>query len=335
MTPPSPNRPAALVTAPLGRSGLARLSEVVEVVHEPWIDGTALRMLDDAALAARVDAGGFRVVVVEGDVVGAETLSRPLLAVGAVRGDPTNVDLAAATAAGVPVLHTPGRNADAVAEHTLGLLLAVLRHTVDADHEVRAGEVWRDGTIPYQRHRGGELAGRTAAVLGLGAVGQAVAWRLQALGVTVRAYDPLRPDASHDLAATLAGADICTIHAARGAVAGHLVGAAELAMLARGAVVCNTARGALLDTEALVDALRAGHLAGAGIDHVEGEAPPPDHPLLSLPGVVVTPHIGGATVETEGRGAAMVADDLGRLLSGRSPQHCANPAVLDATEVRA
>ena len=319
------SKPRALVTAPLRGAGLERLRELAEVVHEPWIDQTPLRMYDDAALAERVAAEGASILVVESDLVGAATLALPLLAVGATRGDPNNVDLAAATAAGVPVLYTPARNAGAVAEHTLALLLAVTRRLTEADREVRAGEVWKDGTIPYQRYRARELAGQRAALLGLGAVGRAVKWRLEALGVEVRAYDPYQSDASPDLEAVVDGADILSIHAPKGATHGPLVDRAVIERLAPGATVLNTARGALLDTEALVAALRSGRLGGAGIDHVEGEAPSPGDPLLNAPNVVVTPHIAGATWDTERRGAEMIAGDVGRVLAGERPVHVANP----------
>jgi D-3-phosphoglycerate dehydrogenase len=324
---PPTDRPRALVTAPLRGPGLAALHQVVEVIHEPWIDQQPLRIYDDDALAARVGADGIRVLVVESDLVGPATCAQGLLAVAATRGDPTNVDLAAATAAGIPVLRTPGRNADAVAEHALGLLLAVTRRIPQADREVRDGLVWRDGTIPYQRYRSPELRGRTVALVGFGAVGRALAWRLEALGMAVRAYDPYQPDASHDLGATLRGADVLSLHAPKQS-GPALIGAAELALLAPGAVVLNTARGSLLDTAALLAALDDGRLAGAGIDHVEGEAPSPGDPLLHAAGVVVTPHVAGATWDTEERGAAMVAEDLRLLLTGQRPLHLANPDVL-------
>lgn len=328
--PPSPGLPRALVTAPFRGPGLDRLAEIADVVLEPWTDQDPLRIYDDEGLARRLDAERASILVVESDLVGPRTLAHPgLLAVAATRGAPDNVDLPAATAAGVPVLYTPGRNADAVAEHTLGLLLAVLRGIPAADREVRAGEVWAGGTIPYQRHRGRELAGMRAALVGLGAVGRAVKWRFEALGLQVRAYDPWQPDAEDDLDAVLAGADVLSIHATRGAGGpGPLIGAAALALLADGAVVLNTARGSLLDTAHVIHALRTGKLGGAGIDHVEGEAPGPADELLTLPGVVITPHIAGATADTEARGAAMVAADLALLIAGDRPTHLANPEVL-------
>jgi D-3-phosphoglycerate dehydrogenase len=321
-------RRRALLTAPLRGAGLDKLRCLFDVVHEPWIDQTPLRISNPEELAARVDAVGATVLVVESDLVSGPVLERPLLAVAATRGDPTNVDVAAATAAGIPVLYTPGRNADAVAELTLGLLLAVTRRITIADHEARSGLVWREGTIPYQRFRGWELAGRHVALIGLGAVGRATRWRLEALGMTVRAYDPNVEDAESDLEAVLSSADVVSVHAPADEATRGMIGAAQFAAMRPGTVFLNTARASIHDTDALVDVLASGHLAGAGLDHVEGESLPEGHPLLALPTVVLTPHIGGATWDTERRGATLVADDLERLLAGVTPVHVANPEVL-------
>lgn len=321
-------RRRALLTAPLRGPGLDKLHALFDVVHEPWIDQTPLRIYDAEELAARVDAEGATVLVVESDLVSGPVLDRPLLAVAATRGAPTNVDVAAATAAGIPVLYTPGRNADAVAELTLGLLLVVTRGITVADHEARCGLVWRDGTIPYQRFRGWELAGRQVALIGLGAVGRATRWRLEALGMTVRAYDPYVPDAESDLEAVLSSADVVSVHAPATDATRGMIGSAQFASMRPGAVFLNTARASIHDTDALVQAVTSGHLGGAGLDHVDGESLPDGHPLLALPTVVLTPHIGGATWDTEARGATQVADDLERLLDGGTPLHVANPEVL-------
>jgi D-3-phosphoglycerate dehydrogenase len=321
-------RHRALITAPLRGPGLDKLRSLFDVVHEPWIDQTPLRIYNADELAARVDAEGATVLVVESDLVSGPVLQRPMLAVAATRGDPTNVDVGAATAAGVPVLYTPARNADAVAELTLGLLLAVTRGITVADHEARSGLVWRDGTIPYQRFRGRELAGRHVGLIGLGAVGRATRWRLEALGMTVRAYDPYVAGAETDLEAVLSSADAVSVHCPATEATRGMFGPAQFAAMRPGAVFLNTARASIHDTDALVEALASGHLAGAGLDHVEGEALPEGHPLLALPTVVITPHIGGATWDTESRGAALVADDLERLLAGTAPVHIANPEVL-------
>src|SRR6185437_10677912 len=129
----------------------------------------------------------------------------------------------------IPVLNTPARNADAVAEMTLALLFAATRHVLPADADVRTGQVFRDGTIPYQRFRGGEIAGRTAGLVGLGAVGRALRWRLAGLGVEVIAYDPYHDEARHSLAELLELADIVSLHAPVTDDTVGMIGAAQFA----------------------------------------------------------------------------------------------------------
>jgi D-3-phosphoglycerate dehydrogenase len=199
---------------------------------------------------------------------------------------------------------------------------------VAADADVRAGEVFRGGTIPYQRFRAWELAGRTAGLVGLGAVGRALQWRLSGLGMTVIAHDPYNVEALHSLDELLAEADVVSLHAPVTDDTAGMIGAAQFAAMRDGVVFLNTARAQLHDTEALVSALLTGKVAAAGLDHFVGEWLPADHPLTALTNVVLTPHIGGATWNTEARQAQMVADDLEALLSGSRPAHIVNPEVL-------
>ena len=322
------DRPRALVTAPLRGPGFDKLRLLADVVYDPWIDTTPLRIYTAEQLADRASAEGADVLVVESDSVRGPVFELPLRAVASTRGDPNNVDVAGATAAGIPVLHTPGRNADAVAEMAVALLFAATRHLVPADADVRAGEVFRDGTIPYQRFRADEIAGRTAGLVGLGAVGRALRWRLTGLGVTVIAHDPYSDEARHRLDELLAQADIVSLHAPVTDETVGMIGAAQFAAMRDGVVFINTARAQLHDTDALVDALTNGKVAAAGLDHFEGEWLPVDHPLTKLTNVVLTPHIGGATWNTEARQAEMVADGLEALLSDGTPAHIVNPEVL-------
>jgi D-3-phosphoglycerate dehydrogenase len=252
-----------------------------------------------------------------------------LRVIGSCRGDPNNVDIAGATAAGIPVLRAPGRNADAVAEMTVALLFAVNRFLVPADRDVRAGQVYAGGKIPYQRYRAWQLAGRTAGIVGLGAVGQATAWRLEGLGLRVLSFDPFNPAATHtSLDAMLPECDVVSVHAVVTRETKGLMGAAEFARMKEGAIFLNSARAALHDLEALTAALQDGRLGGAGLDHFEGENLPVDHPLCAMPNVVLTPHIGGATYDTEANHSKLVADDVVRVLRGETPVHCVNPEVL-------
>lgn len=316
------------MTAPLRGPGFAKLRELADVVYDPWIEQTPLRIYGPEQLAERITAEAADVVVVESDSVGGPVFEVGLRAIASTRGDPNNVDVAGATAAGIPVLNTPGRNADAVAEMTVALLLAVTRQLLPADSDVRSGNIFRDGSIPYQRFRGWEVAGRTAGLVGLGAVGRATAWRLTGLGLRVIAHDPYNDDARHGLDELLAEADVVSLHAPVTDDTVGMIGAPQFAAMRDGVVFLNTARAQLHDTDALVDALRGGKVAGAGLDHFVGEWLPTDHPLVGMPNVVLTPHIGGATWDTEARQAQMVADDVEALLAGATPAHIVNPEVL-------
>ncbi|TAM63121.1 NAD(P)-dependent oxidoreductase [Mycobacterium sp.] len=323
------SKPRALVTAPLRGPGFTKLRELADVVYDPWIEQTPLRIYSAEQLADRIASERAEIVVVESDSVRGPVFGqRALIAVASTRGDPNNVDIAGATAAGIPVLNTPARNADAVAEMTVALLLAATRHVLPADADVRSGNIFRDGSIPYQRFRGGEIAGLTAGLVGLGAVGRATQWRLSGLGLRVIAHDPYNPDARHSLDELLGEADIVSLHAPVTDDTAGMIGAGQFAAMRDGVVFLNTARAQLHDTDALVDALTAGKVAAAGLDHFAGEWLPVDHPLVGMGNVVLTPHIGGATWNTEARQAQMVADDLEALLSGGAPAHIVNPEVL-------
>jgi D-3-phosphoglycerate dehydrogenase len=321
-------RPRALVTAPLRGPGFSKLRLLADVVYDPWIEQRPLRIYSAEQLAERIAAESADVVVVESDSVRGPVFGLGVRAIASTRGDPNNVDIAGATAAGIPVLNTPGRNADAVAEMTVALLLAATRHLLTADADVRSGNTFRDGSIPYQRFRGWEVAGLTAGLVGLGAVGRATRWRLSGLGLRVIAHDPYNEEARHGLEELLSEADVVSLHAPVTDDTVGMIGAGEFAAMRDGVVFLNTARAQLHDTDALVDALRAGKVAAAGLDHFAGEWLPTDHPLVGMPNVVLTPHIGGATWNTEARQAQMVADDLEALLSGNTPAHIVNPEVL-------
>ena len=321
-------RPIIFSTAPLRGPGLETLRSLGDVIVDPWIDHEPLRLYDAATLAARAADLGATVLICEADTCAGEVLDLPLIAIGSTRGDPTNVDLAGATAKGIPVLRAPGRNADGVAELTVGLLLAVTRHLIRADRDVREGQVYRHGSIPYQRFRGWQLAGRTAGLVGLGAVGRATRWRLEGLGMRVIACDPFAADATHDLDGLLAEADVVSMHAAVTPETLRLMSEPQFLRMREGAVYVNSARAGLHDLDALVAALESGHLSAAALDHFEGETIANDHPLVAMPNVILTPHIGGATFDTETNHTTLIADGLAVLLRGESPPNLANPEVL-------
>lgn len=322
------DRPTALVTAPFSGPGADRLAGVADLVLDPWIDHSPIRLYSADDLAARAEAEGATIIICEADEAKGAVFDLPLVAIGSTRGDPTNVDIPGATAAGIPVLHAPGRNKDGVAELAVGLLLAVTRHLLAADNDVRTGEIYRDGSIPYQRFRAWQIAGRTVGLVGLGAVGRAAKWRYEGLGMNVISHDPFADDATHGLEDLLAEADVVSMHAAVTPDTAQMIDAAAIKGMKDGAVYINTARAGLHDLDAITDALASGKLSGAGLDHFEGEFLAADHPLVSMPNVVLAPHIGGATYDTEANHSAIIADDLVRLLAGERPLHIANPEVL-------
>ena len=304
----TPNRPKALVTAAVRGPGLDLLGELADLVLDSWLDQPSLRIYNAQQLADRVDAEGADIVVVESDQCAGPLFERsqPLVAVASCRGDPNNVDVAAATA----------------------LLFAASRRVVAADHDVRVGEIYKDGTIPYQRFRAWELAGKTVGLVGLGAVGRALRWRLRGLGMDVLAYDPYAPDATSGLDELLARSDVVSVHAPVTEETTGMLGAAQFAQMRDGVIFLNTARAKIHDTDALVEALRSGKVSAAGLDHFEGEHLAPDHPLTTFDSVVLTPHIGGATYDTEANHTATIAEDLCRLLAGARPLNIVNPEVL-------
>ena len=303
-----------------------RLRDVADVEFDPWIEYQPIRLYSADDLAARLAEVSADLLVCEADECRGPVFEQPLRVVASTRGDPTNVDVDEATAAGIPVLHAPGRNADGVAEMAVALMLAVNRHLIMGDRDMRAGTVFAE-TIPYQRYRAWQVAGRTVGLVGLGAVGRAAMWRFEGLGMKVIAYDPYQPDADSDLDELLATADVVSMHAPAIPETAGMIGAEQFAAMRPGTIYLNTARAALHDTDALVEALASGHLGGAGLDHVQGEILPPDHPLTKLDNVVLTPHIGGATYDTEVNQTDMVVEDICRLLAGERPHRLANPEV--------
>lgn len=236
-----------------------------------------------------------------------------------------NIDLAAATAHGVAVCPTPGVNRQSVAEHTMGLLLSLARRIPQNVASVRAGG--------WDQAGGRELAGATLGIVGLGAIGRLVARLAQSFGMRVVAYDPAvdRDYATEhgirvlDLEQLLAESDFVSLHLFLSRQTHHLLDAKAFARMKRGAFVVNTARGGVVDESALADALASGRLAGAALDTVEKEPLPSDSPLRSFDNVLVTAHIGAATVESRARSGMMAARSVVTVLRGGRSEHTVNP----------
>jgi phosphoglycerate dehydrogenase-like enzyme len=236
------------------------------------------------------------------------------------------IDVEAASRHGVAVCTVPRANAESVADMALALMLACKRRLLDLDAAVREGS-WRPSWIAD------DLALATVGIVGLGAIGQAVARRLRGFGCVLLAVEP-QPDLEFcaryeielaELDALLPRADVLTLHAPSLPSTRHLIGARELALLPRHAVVVNTSRGSLIDEAALTRALEAGALGGAGLDVFEREPLDPASPLTRLPNVVLAGHASAFTRLASDRTGEGVVETLRALLDGRVPATCLNP----------
>ncbi len=329
--PETGSRPAGLFLAPFAEPELQRLARGLDVQYESWTDSRRLHAPDE--LAVKLNDVGASVLVVEVDFVFEEVFESVagLRFLGICRAATNQVDVDAATANGVAVVNTPGRNAQAVAEHALGMMLALARR-IPQGHSYVAGGRWLNPLQPYVELRGVELAGRTLGIVGLGAIGRRLAEMAAAIGMTCVAYDPYVGDPPPGVSLLgqddlLAGADFVSIHAPMNDQTEGLVDARGLALMKPTAFLINLSGARIVDRDALVAALQGGAIAGAALDVFETHPIAPDHPLLALDNVVLTPHVGGATGETILRHSRMMADDILRFLDGVRPVNLVNPAV--------
>ena len=323
-----------LVLAPFSSESLEELREEAEVIHESWLETGVIQ--DPEELGERLRSDGFDAVVVEADFLLAETFSRAprLRFAGICRSATNQIDTEAATKLGIAVVNTPGRNANAVAEHTLALMLAVSRRVAEADKFVR-GRRWELPTQPYTRLRGVELGGKTVGIVGLGAIGRRVAELCNGFDMNVLAYDPLvtprqAQDAGavwSDLPLLLESSDFITLHAPPLPGGTLLLDSALMARIKEGAFLINTASADLVDHATLVRMLQTGTLGGAGLDIFRTHPVEPSDPLLDLENVVLTPHIAGATEDTVARHSASMAVDLIRFKAGKRPFNMVNSEV--------
>jgi D-3-phosphoglycerate dehydrogenase len=287
------NRFAVIMTAPrLAEAAVAILEQAGSVLHytDPYPSGAAL-----AELAARVQADA--ILARQGQITAEVIAASPRLRIIARHGVGVDeVDLAAAAAHGVMVTNAPGSNAQAVAEHTLAMILGLLKNLKPFAAEVASGG-WR-GAAGQTR----DAAGARLGLVGCGAIGVAVAKLAGAFGMRVSAYDPALPAeglpgiaCAPSLLALAAASDVLSVHCPLLPATRGLVGTAVLAAMPVGGFVVNTARGGIVDEAALVPALSSGHLAGAALDVFEVEPPMAGHALRDHPRVLVTPHVAGVT----------------------------------------
>lgn len=246
--------------------------------------------------------------------------------VACARGAAVNVDLAAAAARGVVVLNTPAKNADSVADLTMMSIHSLFRGANRArawlEQEARGGATHLDSTFVGGLWIAREPQGATLGLIGYGAIGTRVARQARAYGMRVLVHDPYAKAGDDDVefvdrGRLLAESDVVSVHARATDETRHMVDGAFLAAMRPGAFLINTARESLVDEDALMDALRSEHLAGAALDVCEPDGRWPE--LALLPQVILTPHLGGATVQTQERSLRMLVEDLTRWAAGQEP----------------
>jgi D-3-phosphoglycerate dehydrogenase len=312
-----------LVVEPVAQPGL----DVLSAAHETQV---RLGLGRGDLLQLLAEGGGWDALVVRSQTrIDAELLAAAaprLSVVGVASVGIDRIDVEAATRAGVMIVNAPTGNTIAAAEHTVAVMLAMLRRIPAADASVRKGE-WERAA-----HTGTELRGKTLGIIGLGKIGRAVARRASAFEARILAYDPyLTEEQAAEHGARLVGlpelllrADVITIHTPLNAQTRGMIGRSQIEAMKPGAHVVNVARGGLVDESALADALRSRHLAGAAADVFSVEPMAADNPLRDAPNIVLTPHLGASTAEAQDRVGTEMAEQVVSALAGVTPPYAIN-----------
>ena len=331
----------ALITASFHEGGLEALSPHMEIRYESYRD-TGKIYFQEEELIAKLRETGADVLIVEADLVHEGVFEAcPLKIIGCCRGDPLNVSREEASRRGIPIFFAPGRNADAVADLTLGFMIDLARNVSLVNARMRAGRILiehpRDIVQVYNTYGGFELGGITVGLVGLGAVGRKVAGRLRGFGSRILAHDPfVPPETAADCGAELTtledllrNADMVSLHCPESDETQRMIGEKEIALMKPTAFFINTARSILTDEEALLAALKEGRIQGAALDVFDDEPLQPDNPFLELENVLATPHLGGAARDVVRHQSRMISSDIVRYLNGEPPLHLWNPEALE------
>ena len=324
-------RPRIFVTQPVARSAIERLRKVATVKINP--DDS--RIIAKPALIAAAKTCDILFCLLHDQIDRAVIAASPQLRMIAAQSiSPSNIDVRAATARRIPVTVVPPVTTDATADMTFGLMLAVARRMIEGDRMVRAGR------FPGAQSRhllGSYVWGKTVGLVGGGGlIGKAVARRAHGFGMRVLYWTPRRKGEPEEREAgltyvpfeqLLAESDFVSLHSPLNAETRHQIGAPQLRLMKKTAFLINTARGPIVDEAALLRALKAKRIAGAGLDVFEHE-PKVEADLRRLPNVVLAPHLGSAVVETREEMANIVVDNILAFLDGKVPPNCVNPEVL-------
>ncbi len=330
------------ITAQLSPQSLEKLKEVVgdEIIYESWRKTKNVYFSADD-LVKKINELGAQILICEADNVKKDVLENvDLKIIGSTRGDPNNVDIETATKKGIPVLNAPGRNTIAVAEMTITVMLTLMRkiHRVERTlHSDRFKvEDFSDYLEYYNTFKGHELKGKTVGIIGLGRIGFEVAKRLKAFEVNFLIHDPYVNKERlqyidgklADIDTLMANSDVVTIHCPPTDETDGMVGEEQLKLMKEGGFFINLARASVTDEYALFELLKEKKIAGAAIDVFNIEPLDEDNEFLELDNVIVTPHLGGDTYETDHNNGMLMVKGIRKLLNNEIPSNIVNPEVL-------
>ncbi len=324
----------ALITAEIGDHTIDELKDLgFEVEVAGW--GQTHETLSEQEIIARIADIALLVVEVEQITEQIIRSASKLELIHVCRSGPGNVDLEAATERGIPVLTTPGRNADSVADFTVGMLFGITRQISSADGHLKRGGWSVENEIPYFHFRGPEFAGKTIGLIGCGAIGGAFLKRMGGFMMRTLIYDPyVKPETLTDggeladLDVVLQQSDFIVIFCPLTSETRDMLGSDEIAKLKPTSYLINPARAAVVNEEALFKAVENRKIAGAALDVFWQEPLPVDSPWRSLQNILITPHIAGASDEVRTHQGNMLIEDLRLLRSGRTPQRVVNPSAV-------
>lgn len=337
------------VTADITPPYFRKLSELGDVETCGWVK-TGVLMSEEEQIGSLKGREIY--------LVGYERVSEHVVAelpelrlVACARANPVNVESGALSRRGIPLIYTPGRNAAAAAEFTIGMMLSEARHIARAHHALKEGRylgapsanvletpkrddvVWNlSGDSPYKLFHGFELGDRTLSLLGFGHIGRMVAHYARAFDMRILSYDPyIDPEEAKKLGVTPVDlptlyreADFLSIHCKVSPETEAMVDARAFALMKRTAILVNAGRASVVDQSALLDALHNKRIAGAALDVFWEEPLPSNHPLLALDNVTITPHLAGASYDVPGRQSRMIVEDIERWIRGERPRNVWN-----------
>lgn len=348
----------AYVSAPLDEGYLKKLEALCDVSYRGWSIQNGLIYGEAESIEAFHDAD---IIITNYDLINRRVIEAcpNLKLIGCCRGNPVNIDRAAATERGIPLVYSPGRNANSVAEFLLGAVLGLIRNIPRSYHEVKTGRFLgapkedilqvpeRDDIVwgfnmgegeesPFIVYEGYELFHKTFGMIGYGAVGRRLAKFLKAMDMRVLIYDPYLPASVAEadgvemmsLEELLRQSDFVSLHCKVTEETKGMFGAREFELMKPGAVFINTARGVIVQQKALLDALARKKISGAVLDVFWEEPLPANHPLLKMDNVVITPHIAGTSRDVSLHQSIMIIGDVERFVKGEPLQYVFNKEVL-------